>query len=183
MRFSPLGLDGAFLIDLEPHADERGFFARTLCAREFEARGLPQHFPQCNLSRNSRAGTLRGMHFNLPPHEEGKLVRCVRGAIYDVIVDLRRDSSTHLKWVGAELDADAGRAIFVPRGFAHGFVTLVDDTDVFYHMDAFYQSNVASGFRYDDPLFAIRWPRSPGVISERDAKYPDFDPASYGSAG
>jgi dTDP-4-dehydrorhamnose 3,5-epimerase len=181
MLFTPLGPVGTVQIDLEQHRDDRGFFARTFCEREFLAHGLPGQFPQCNLSHNARAGTLRGMHYNEPPHEEAKLVRCVRGAIYDVVIDLRPDSPTHLQWVGVELSADNGRALFVPKGFAHGFLTLSEATDVFYHMDSFFQANAASGFRYDDPLFDIPWPSEPAVISERDATYPNFDPSSYGT--
>lgn len=175
MRFSPTKLAQAVVVELEQHRDERGFFARTFCEREFEAQGLPTRFPQCNLSRNDRAGTLRGMHFNAPPHEEAKLVRCVRGAIYDVIIDLRPESPTYADWVGVELGADDGRALYVPAGFAHGFLTLADDTDVFYHMGALFQPDAARGLRCDDPAFAVRWPREVAVISERDATYPDFD--------
>ncbi|HEY6728111.1 MAG TPA: dTDP-4-dehydrorhamnose 3,5-epimerase [Polyangiaceae bacterium] len=181
MLFTPLGPAGAMQIDLDAHADDRGFFARTFCAREFEAQGLPGDFPQCNLSHNARAGTLRGVHYNHPPFEEAKLVRCVRGAVYDVIVDLRPGSPTHLEWVGIELSAENGRAVFVPKGFAHGFVTLSDATDVFYHMDSVFQPNAARGFRYNDPSFKIQWPIAPRVISERDASYPDFDPTSWGA--
>lgn len=179
MRFSPTKLAQAVVVELEQHRDERGFFARSFCEREFEAQGLPTHFPQCNLSRNDRAGTLRGMHFNAPPHEEAKLVRCVRGAIYDVIIDLRPDSPTFADWLGVELTADDGRALFVPAGFAHGFLTLAHATDVFYHMGALFQPDVARGLRYDDPAFGIRWPRDVSVVSQRDATYPDFDPKAW----
>ncbi|HEU5074699.1 MAG TPA: dTDP-4-dehydrorhamnose 3,5-epimerase, partial [Polyangiaceae bacterium] len=171
----PTKLADAVVVELEQHRDERGFFARSFCEREFEAHGLPRHFPQCNLSRNDRAGTLRGMHFNAPPFEEAKLVRCVRGSIYDVIIDLRPRSPTYAEWVAVELSADAGLALYVPPGFAHGFLTLVDVTDVFYHMGAFFQADAARGLRYDDAAFAVRWPREVVVISERDATYPDFD--------
>lgn len=181
MLFTPLGPVGAVQIDLETHRDDRGFFARAFSEPEFEAQGLPGQFPQCSLSHNARAGTLRGFHYNQPPFEEAKLVRCVRGAIYDVIIDLRSDSPTHLQWVGVELSAENGRALFVPKGFAHGFVTLSDTTDVYYHMDSLFQPNAARGFRYNDPLFGIPWPLAPSVISERDASYPDFDPASHGA--
>lgn len=175
MRFSPTELADAVVVELEQHRDERGFFARTFCEREFEAHGLPARFPQCNLSRNDHVGTLRGMHFNVPPYQEAKLVRCVRGAIYDVIIDLRPASPTYTRWVAVELSADDGRALYVPPGFAHGFLTLVDATDVFYHMGAFFQPAAARGLRYDDAAFSVRWPREVAVISERDATYPDFD--------
>lgn len=175
MRFSPTKLADAVVVELEQHRDERGFFARTYCEREFSEHGLPTHFPQCNLSRNDRAGTLRGMHFNGPPHAEAKLVRCTRGAIYDVIIDLRPGSATYAEWIGVELSADAGVALYVPPGFAHGFLTLADASDVFYHMGAFFQPDAARGLRYDDPVFSVRWPRDVAVISERDATYPDFD--------
>jgi dTDP-4-dehydrorhamnose 3,5-epimerase len=174
MRFQKIELDGAFIIDIEPHADERGFFARTFCEREFSAQGLPTHFPQNNLSRNDRAGTLRGMHFERSLSQESKLVRCTAGAIHDVIVDLRAGSPTRFRWFGVELAAGTGRALFVPAGFAHGFVTLAEGTDVSYQMGSHYRPGEAAGFRFDDPFFGIRWPRAVVAISERDAGYPDF---------
>jgi dTDP-4-dehydrorhamnose 3,5-epimerase len=177
MRFETAPLRGAWIIDLDRHVDERGFFARTFCAREFAEHGLPATFPQSNLSRNARAGTLRGMHFNTAAQVESKIVRCARGAIHDVIIDLRADSSTYRRWFAVELTADSGRALFVPEGFAHGFVTLVDDTDVEYQMGAFYAPEAARGLRWDDPAIGVEWPRPPTVISSRDATYPDFDPA------
>jgi dTDP-4-dehydrorhamnose 3,5-epimerase len=173
MIFREIELAGALLVDLEPHADERGSFSRSFCEREFAAHGLPVRFPQCNISRNKRRGTLRGMHYEVP--FGAKLVRCTAGAVYDVIVDLRPDSATHLRWAGFELTAEAGRALFVPTGVAHGFLTLADDTDVFYHMGDFYQPEGSRGFRWNDPTFGIAWPIPPSVISERDATYPDFD--------
>jgi len=176
MEFSTTGLEGAVLVDLEPHHDTRGFFARAFCANEFRLQGLPSDFPQSNLSRNTRGGTLRGLHFNAPPDEEAKLVRCVRGAIYDVIVDLRRESATFSSWIGVELSAENGRALFVPVGFAHGFLTLVDDTDIFYQMGGPYRPHAARGIRYNDPFFDVVWPSEPSVISERDLSYPDYDP-------
>jgi len=174
MRFQETKLSGAWSVELEVSRDERGFFARTFCETEFEAHGLPARFPQCNLSRNDKAGTLRGMHYNAAPYGEAKLVRCVRGAVHDVIIDLRRDSPTRGQWFGLDLTAESGNALFVPPGFAHGFITLADATDVFYHMGATYQAGAARGFRYDDALFDVPWPRRPSVISERDATYPDF---------
>jgi dTDP-4-dehydrorhamnose 3,5-epimerase len=180
MMFHPTKLAGAFVIDIEPRADDRGFFARTFCEREFAAQGLPTRFPQCNLSRNKRRGTLRGMHFQAADLAEAKLVRCATGAIHDVIVDLRDGSSTRFQWLGVDLSAESGRAIFVPGGFAHGFVTTDDDTDVLYHMSDFYRPEAARGFRWNDPLFAIRWPLAPTVVAPRDATYADFDPGADG---
>jgi dTDP-4-dehydrorhamnose 3,5-epimerase len=177
MRFEPAPLDGAWIIELEPHDDERGSFARSFCEREFAAHGLPTRFPQSNVSRNRLAGTLRGMHFNAPGHAESKVVRCTRGAIYDVIIDLRPASTTYRVWFGIELGADDGRALFVPEDFAHGFITLCDATDVSYQMSAFYAADAARGVRWDDPAFAINWPRSPTVMSERDATYPHVERA------
>jgi dTDP-4-dehydrorhamnose 3,5-epimerase len=179
MKFEQTKLAGAYLIDLEPHADQRGFFARAFCEHEFASHALPLRYPQCNLSRNARAGTLRGMHYQAAPDREAKLVRCVRGAIYDVIIDLRPNSSTRFAWIGAELSADNGRALLVPEGFAHGFVTLDDDSDVFYQMSEFFRPDAARGLRWNDPRFAVNWPRVPSVISDRDAHYPDFDPERF----
>lgn len=179
MKFERTKLPGAIVVQLEPHSDERGFFARSFCEREFEQHGLPTRFPQHNLSRNTVAGTLRGMHYAAAPSREAKLVRCVRGAIFDVIIDLRVDSPARFDWIGVELNADDGRALFVPEGFAHGFVTLVADSDVFYLMSEFYVAGAARGLRWDDPRFSVRWPREPSVISERDRTYPDFDPDHF----
>jgi dTDP-4-dehydrorhamnose 3,5-epimerase len=175
VHFTKTPLESALVVDLDRREDPRGFFARSFCEREFAEHGLPTRFPQCNISRNVRKGTLRGMHFNTAPHAESKLVRCASGAIYDVIVDLRRDSRTRLESFGVELSRENGRALFVPAGFAHGFLTLTDDVDVFYHMGEFFHAEAARGFRWNDATFAIRWPSVPSVISERDATYPDFD--------
>lgn len=180
MRFERLPLAGAWIIDLERHEDERGSFARAFCEDEFAEHGLPIHYPQANLSTNRRSGTLRGMHLNVRAAWEAKLVRCVRGAVYDVIVDVREESSTRHGWTGVELSAENGRALFVPEGFAHGFVTLADETDVYYQMGAVFRPWAARGFRWDDPTFGITWPRIPAVISERDATYPDYDPSLLG---
>jgi dTDP-4-dehydrorhamnose 3,5-epimerase len=177
--FRTTPLNSAFVIDIDRRTDERGFFARTFCENEFAEHGLPARFPQCNVSHNARAGTLRGMHFNTEAHREAKLVRCVSGAIYDVIVDLRAGSTTRFEWFAVELSAENASALFVPEGFAHGFVTLADDTDVFYHMGDFFHAAAARGFRWNDPAFTIRWPRPPVVISERDATYPDFNPHDF----
>lgn len=176
MRIEPAALGGVVLVVPEPHVDERGSFTRTFCEREFEAAGLPVRFPQCNLSRNRCAGTVRGMHHNAPPHGEAKLVRCVSGAIHDVVVDLRDGSPTRLGWIGIELSASNGLALFVPPGFAHGFVTLEDDSDVYYHMGAFHRPDAARGFRWDDPAVGIEWPVTPRVVSAADTAWPPLDP-------
>jgi dTDP-4-dehydrorhamnose 3,5-epimerase len=172
--FRETNLGGVFVIELEPRGDERGFFARTFCEQEFSAHGLPARFPQSNLSRNRRAGTLRGMHYNAAPHEESKLVRATSGAVHDVVVDLRPSSPTRYQSFGVELSATAGTSLFVPAGFAHGFITLNDDTDVVYLMSASYNAQAARGFRWNDPRFSLRWPRQVAVIAPRDASYPDF---------
>jgi dTDP-4-dehydrorhamnose 3,5-epimerase len=179
MRFQETELAGAFIIDLDRRVDERGFFARSFCEREFAAQGLPTRFPQCNLSHTLRAGTLRGLHYQAAPHREAKLVRCMMGALFDVIVDLRPGSPTRLKWVGVELSGANGRALFIPEGFAHGFVALTDDVHAYYHMGEFYEPSAARGVRWNDPAFAIQWPRTPTEMTERDAHYPDFDPSRF----
>ena len=171
MIFSETPLAGAFVIELEPRQDERGFFARAFCERELAAHGLPTAFPQCNISYNRRAGTLRGMHYSAAQHPEPKLVRCTRGAVHDVIVDLRPGSPTRMRSIAVELSADNRRMLYIPAGFAHGFLTLDAETEVYYHMGAFYVAEAARGFRYDDPAFALDWPLRPQVISERDATY------------
>jgi dTDP-4-dehydrorhamnose 3,5-epimerase len=177
MRFTELDLAGVHLIELDPHPDARGFFARAFCEREFEEHGLPARFPQCNLSRNPGVGTLRGMHYERAPSRESKLVRCVSGAIHDVAVDLRPGSPTRFRWIGVDLSAESGRALFLPAGLAHGFLTLAEGTDVFYHMGDFHRPTEARGLRWNDPFFGIEWPAAPRVISERDASYPDFEPS------
>jgi dTDP-4-dehydrorhamnose 3,5-epimerase len=172
--FTETPLKGAFLIDLEPHVDERGFFARTFCIREFEKHGLNATIVQCSLSSNEKTGTLRGMHFQKPPVSEAKLVRCVRGGIHDVIVDLRPESPTYRRHFAAELSAENRRALFIPESFAHGFQTLADETDVEYQMSEFYTPGSGSGFRYDDPTFGIEWPRPLTVVSKQDLAWPPF---------
>jgi len=172
--FTETPLKGAFLIDLEPHPDSRGFFARTFCRREFEANGLNPAIAQCNLSFNHKAGTLRGMHFQEAPAGEAKLVRCVRGRIYDVIVDLRPRSPTYRERFVVELTAESYRALFVPEVFAHGFQSLVDETLVEYQMSEYYAPERGSGFRYDDPAFTLAWPLAITVISEQDLAWPAF---------
>jgi dTDP-4-dehydrorhamnose 3,5-epimerase len=176
MLFTPTKLNGAYILEVEPKEDERGFFARTWCKQEFSDRGLDPHISQCSISVNKKAGTLRGMHFQLPPFAETKLVRCTKGAIYDVIIDLRQDSKTFLKWVGVELSADNRKSLYVPKGFAHGFQTLEDNTEVFYQISENYAPEYARGVRWNDPKFAIAWPREINVISSRDRDYPDYDP-------
>jgi len=163
-------------VDLERHADERGFFARTWCRHEFEEHGLDPAVVQCNLSHNPRRGTLRGLHWQTPPHAEVKLVRCSRGAIWDVMVDLRPDSATYTRHFGAELTEENGRALYIPEGFAHGFVTLVDDSDVVYQMSALYEPSAGRGARWNDPAFGITWPVREPILHPRDASYPDFVP-------
>jgi dTDP-4-dehydrorhamnose 3,5-epimerase len=168
-------LDGAWIVEPEPLCDERGFFARTFDAAAFAQRGLRAEFPQCSVSYNARAGTLRGMHFQAAPHEEAKLVRCTAGAIYDVIVDLRDGSPTRGRWTAVELTAANRRALYVPEGFAHGFQTLVDDSEVFYQISAPFVAGAARGVRWDDEAFGIEWPETAErIMSERDRTYADF---------
>jgi dTDP-4-dehydrorhamnose 3,5-epimerase len=178
MRFIQTPLAGVWVIEPERLGDERGWFARTYDAEEFRAHGLDPAVAQCNASYNARAGTLRGMHYQAPPHGESKLVRCVRGAIFDVAVDLRRDSPTFCSWHGLALSADNARALYIPAGLAHGFQTLADHSDVIYQMGHRYVPDAARGVRFDDPAFAIQWPavdRQP-IVSQRDRSYPDFRP-------
>jgi dTDP-4-dehydrorhamnose 3,5-epimerase len=175
MRFVETELPGAYIVELEERVDDRGFFARIWCRDEFTEHGLTAELAQCSLSRTDAAGTLRGMHFQRPPHEEAKLVRCSRGAIFDVIVDLRPDSPSLGRWFGVELEESAGRALYVPEGFAHGFQTLVDDVDVLYMISTPYAPEAATGVRWDDPFFAIEWPPAEQrVLSERDRSWPVF---------
>lgn len=167
-------LDGAFLIDLESTADERGSFARTFCTREFAARGLDPRITQCSISYNHLRGTLRGMHYQVEPYAEAKLVRCISGAIYDVIIDLRPGSLTRMQWIGVELIAAARTQLYIPAGFAHGFQTLRDDTEVFYQISVYYSPEHGRGVRWNDSAFAIRWPLPGAIISDKDRSYPDF---------
>lgn len=174
MKFRKTDLVGAFLIEIEPHADERGSFARTFCAREFAEHGLVTDIAQCSLSINKRAGTVRGMHFQRAPDDEVKLVRCQRGAIYDVIIDLRPDSTSYRQWQGFELNAEDHRALYVPKGFAHGFQTLTDDAEIFYQISQFYAPAAATGVRWDDPAFRVAWPLPISTITDKDCSWPDF---------
>jgi dTDP-4-dehydrorhamnose 3,5-epimerase len=177
MIFKETELRGAYIIEPELIWDERGFFARTWSKEDFVSHGLNSTLVQCNSSFNKQRGTLRGMHYQIPPHEEAKLVRCSAGAIYDVIVDLRVDSLTWLKWIGVELTASNHLMLYIPEGFAHGFQTLEDDTEVFYQVSEYYHPESARGVRWDDPALSINWPLSIGVISERDRSHPILDAA------
>jgi dTDP-4-dehydrorhamnose 3,5-epimerase len=174
MLFTSTHLDGTFLIDIEPRMDERGFFARTWCRHELAARGLDTEVAQESMSYNRLAGTVRGLHFQRPPHEENKIVRCTRGAIFDVIVDLRPHSSSYLRWQGFELTAENRRAVYIPKGAAHGFQTLAEHCEVNYQISAFYAPEAAGGYRYDDAAFQISWPLPVAAISERDISWPKF---------
>jgi dTDP-4-dehydrorhamnose 3,5-epimerase len=195
MIFTETKLKGAYIIDIEKLEDERGFFARSYCSREFEAHGLNPRLVQCNISFSSKRGTLRGMHYQSAPYEEAKLVRCVRGSIYDVIIDIRPDSATYCQWIALELAAPCSRLpapcspstafcspqtahcyrmLYISEGFAHGFLTLEDTTEVFYQMSEFHAPEYARGFKWDDPAFGIFWPSTINVISERDRTYPGF---------
>ena len=179
MRFEPLAIDGAALVRIEPQPDSRGFFARTFCVEEFAAAGLPTPVVQTSVSFNERAGTVRGMHFQWPPSREGKLVRCIRGRLYDVLLDLRPQSPAYLQHVAVTLDEDNRDAVFIPPGIAHGFQTLLPRTEVWYQMTDSYAPALAAGVRWNDPAFAIDWPMQESAISERDARYPDFDRAHF----
>ena len=174
MIFTETKLRGAFIVDIDPREDDRGFFARSWCAEEFERHGLNPRLVQCNISFNKKRGTLRGMHYQAEPYPEAKLVRCTRGAIYDVIIDLRPDSPTFKQWISVELTAENHRALYVPENFAHGFQTLRDDTEVFYQMSEFFHPECARGVRWNDPSFAIVWPCDPPILSPKDQSYEDF---------
>lgn len=175
MIFTESELPGVFIVDLQPLADERGFFARAWSETEFLEHGLTGRIVQSNVSFNNRRGTLRGMHYQAAPHQEAKLVRCTRGALYDVAIDLRPSSATYMRWTGVELTADNRRMLYVPEGFAHGFQTLQDGTEVFYHVSEFYRPEAERGVRWDDPQFAIAWPPvEQRTISGKDANWPDF---------
>ncbi len=172
MIFTETALKGAFVIDLERRGDERGFFARSFCAQEFEEHGLATVFVQANTSLSADAGTMRGLHFQRAPAEEAKLMRCVAGAMWDVIVDIREGSPTYLQSFGTELSAENGRQLYVPKGFAHGFMTLTDNTMAAYMVDEYYTPGVEEGFRYDDPALNIEWPRAATVVSDKDRAWP-----------
>jgi dTDP-4-dehydrorhamnose 3,5-epimerase len=181
MKFTRMRLDGAYIIDTELHEDERGSFARTYCRNEFAREGLPTEFVQCNVSFTRRRATLRGMHYQDDPFPEGKLVRCSRGTIYDVIIDLRTNSPTYCQWAGIELSDVNARAIYIPPGFAHGFQTITDDAQVLYQMTQAYHPDLARGVRWNDPTFGITWPLQDPFISPRDAAFPNFLPTPRNS--
>lgn len=179
MIFTETPVEGAYLIDLEKRGDERGFFARAFCRNEFAAMGLETEFVQVNNSLSAAKGTLRGMHYQLPPAAEVKVVRCIAGALWDVVLDLRRDSPSYGRWFGAELSAANRRMMYAPKGIAHGFVTLAHDTEAFYFVSAFYAPELERGVRWNDPRFGIEWPLAPVVISDKDRDRADFDPAAH----
>ncbi len=174
MKFNETPLADAYVIELEPMADERGFFARGWCSREFEEHGLAANIAQANVAFTHSAGTLRGVHYQVAPHEEAKLVRCTSGALFDVIVDIRPDSATFGHWYGVELSAENRKMLYVPQGFAHGYQTLTDGTEAFYQVSEFYAPGAEQGIRYDDARFAIEWPLAIQVISDKDANWPDY---------
>ena len=174
LNFRPLALQGSFLIEPERIADERGFFARTYCRQEFAEHDLNPEMLQCSISVNTARHTLRGMHFQKTPHQEAKLVRCTQGAAHHVIIDLRGESESYLQWAAVELNARDRSMLYIPEGVAHGFITLEDDSEVFYQMSENYHPESAAGVRWNDPAFGIEWPIEPAVISEQDSNYPDF---------
>lgn len=178
MIFTETELPGAFLVDLERREDDRGFFARAWCEDEFRDHGLSTRVAQCNVSFNHKRGTLRGMHYQEPPHGEVKLVRCTSGAIFDVIIDLRPDSPTYTRWIGVELTGANGQMLYVPEGFAHGYQTLADDTETFYQVSEFYAPRAERGVRWNDAAFAIEWPLEVTIVSEKDAGWPDHRTAA-----
>jgi dTDP-4-dehydrorhamnose 3,5-epimerase len=174
MRFEETQIPGAYIIHHVPVEDDRGFFSRTFCQREFLERGLNQSIAQCSISLSRARATLRGMHYQAAPFEESKLVRCTRGKLYDVIVDLRRKSPTYMKWLAVELDASSRRMLYVPEGVAHGFETLDDNTEVFYQISQYYNAESARGVRWNDLAFGIKWPLLPSTMSDKDRTYPDY---------
>jgi dTDP-4-dehydrorhamnose 3,5-epimerase len=174
MIFQETELSGVHVVELEPQRDERGWFARVWDPEGFAAAGLEPKVAQISIASNSRRGTLRGLHFQAEPHAEAKLVACIRGALFDVVVDLRPNSTTYRQWLGIELRAGVERLLFVPEGFAHGYLTLADDTEALYLISTPYSAEAAWGVRWDDPAFGIEWPSEPAVISERDRSWPDF---------
>jgi dTDP-4-dehydrorhamnose 3,5-epimerase len=174
MLFADAGLPGAYVIEIEPVVDERGFFARTFCQKELATAGLETKMVQSSLSYNKQKGTLRGMHYQAEPNAEVKIVRCIRGMVFDVIVDLRPTSPSYCRWTGVELSAENHRALYIPKGFAHGFLTLSDDTELEYHISTSYIADSARGVRWNDPAFGIKWPDAPRVMSSRDQDFPDY---------
>jgi dTDP-4-dehydrorhamnose 3,5-epimerase len=176
MRFHPTTLCDAWLVQLEPIRDQRGFFARTFCAEEFASRALETSYPQHSISYTARKGSLRGMHYQRKPHSETKVVRCIKGAIWDVIIDIRPDSPTYRKWEKFELSSENGHLLYIPKGFAHGFQTLCDDVEVNYLISTPYEPKSAWGIRYDDSAFSVSWPLPIAEISDKDLHWPDFAP-------
>jgi dTDP-4-dehydrorhamnose 3,5-epimerase len=172
--FTPLSLSGAYIVDVQPFTDGRGFFARSFCQNEFADRKLRTNVVQCNISFNTKRGTLRGMHYQASPKAEAKLVRCTRGRIYDVIIDLRPESPTYCRWEAVEMSSSDRRALYIPERFAHGFQTLEDETEVFYQMFEFFSPDHAAGVRWDDPAFGIHWPLPEPIMSDRDRSYPTY---------
>lgn len=175
MKFTETPLKGAYVVELEPIEDERGYFARSFCTREFADHGIEHKIVQCNISQNKKKGTLRGMHYQAPPNEEAKTVYAMEGAIYDVIVDLREDSPTYCKWFGVELTKDDYKMLYVPKGFAHGFQTLTDNTILYYQMSEFYHPECSKGYLWKDPAFGIDWPLSATIMSDRDKAFRPFN--------
>ena len=174
MIFTETKLKGAYIIDIERLQDERGFFARSWCQKEFQGQGLDPGLVQCSISFNAKKGTLRGMHYQVKPYEEAKLVRCTMGSLYDVIIDLRQDSTTYGQYAGFVLSADNHKMVYIPKGFAHGFLTLENNTELLYHMSEFFAPDYARSFRWNDPAFNINWPADIQVICDRDRNLPDF---------
>jgi len=175
MIFTKTKLEGVYVIEVEKLNDERGFFGRTWDCKEFEQHSLNQNLVQCNISYNKKKGTLRGMHFQIAPYEEAKLIRCTKGIIFDVIIDLRKKSKTYKQWYGIELSSENYKGIYVPEGFAHGFQTLEDDTEVFYQMSEFYMAKYARGIKWNDESFDIKWPLNPTMMSQKDLSYQNFE--------
>ncbi len=174
MLFTKTKLEGVFLVELEKHTDDRGFFARTWCQQEFNSQNLNTNLAQCSISFNTKKGTLRGMHYQAEPFPETKVVRCTMGSIYDVVLDLRKDSPTYTQWLSIELTQENRLMLYIPPGFAHGFQTLSNDAEVFYQISNFYKPEFSRGVRWNDPAFGIRWISPPSVISRQDNEYPDF---------
>ena len=176
MKFIETPLKGAYIIELDKRGDERGFFARTFCKKEFVDVGLNNEIAQINNSLSADKGTLRGMHYQLHPKAEDKIIRCISGEIFDVIIDLRQDSQTYCKWYGIELNSENRKMIYIPQGFAHGFISLKENTEIFYLVTEFYSPELERGIRWNDPKFNIHWPIEPHIISDKDNNHPDFDP-------
>jgi dTDP-4-dehydrorhamnose 3,5-epimerase len=174
MKFAPTSVQGAFVIDVDRIGDSRGYFGRLWCARELSEMGLTARIQQSNVGFSPNKGTLRGLHYQLPPHEEVKIVRCTRGRVFDVVLDIRRDSPTFRQWFGIELDPDNGSMLYVPKGCATGYLTLEDNSEIYYHTSESYAPSAATGVRYDDPMFGIQWPGEITILSENDKNWPDF---------